>query len=86
MFLILYTEIITCLMLCFIYNYRVILFNNLFYLILTSVTLAFIPNFVTSLLLNTSTISNTQSQVAFGVTGSIVLIFLYQVLSKYKVM
>lgn len=86
MFLILYIEIITSLTLYFIYNYRVLLFNNLFYLILTSVTLAFIPNFVTSLLLSSSAISNTESQIAFGFTGSIILVFLYKVLSKYKVM
>ena len=86
MFLILYTElVITALLFC-IYTYRVILFKNLFSLILVSVVLAFIPNFITSLLLSSSAISNTESQIAFGLTGSIVLIFLYQVLSKYKVM
>ena len=63
-----------------IYKYKTLIFNNVFNLVSTAIVLAFIPNFLTSLLLSTNSISAVQSQVEFGITGSIATLFLWYVL------
>ena len=85
MLLIILTQIIIAATLTTIYYYRELLFSNLFYLVLSGVLFAFIPNFVTSGCLYSHYISNVNSQIAFGITGTIALTFLYVVLSKYAV-
>lgn len=60
------------------------LFTNLFNLVTGVVLLAFIPNFITSLSLAAGHINFFESQVLFGVTGTIVLIALWVILKDEK--
>lgn len=85
MLLIILTQIVIAITLATIYFYRELLFTNLFYLVFTGVLFAFIPNFVTSILLCNNYISDVNSQISFGITGTIALTFLYIALRKYDV-
>lgn len=60
------------------------LFNNLFNLVSTIVLIAFLPNFLTSLLLLNNTITIGQSQIIFSITGAIVYITLWRLLKNYQ--
>jgi len=80
MILILLSQLITIAALLTIYSYRITLFNTVFNLVSTAVILAFIPNFITSLLLSREIINGIESQIGFGITGAIATIFLWYVL------
>jgi hypothetical protein len=60
------------------------LFDNLFNLVTGIVIVALIPNFLTSLSLEATYITNSESQLLFGSTGFIVLFSLYKLLKNYK--
>lgn len=60
------------------------IFSNLFWLVASLVTVAFIPNFITSAELVAGEITILQSQILFSITGSIVLSFLYYLMKDIK--
>lgn len=60
------------------------LFNNLFNLVSGVILLAFIPNFITSLSLENNYINFIESQILFGITGSIALISLWVILKNQQ--
>lgn len=82
MILIIISQIIVIGSLITMYKYKSILFTNLFNLVSVAIVLAFIPNFITSLLISTNNINNVEAQVEFGVTGAIATIFLWYVLKN----
>lgn len=81
MIIILYSQLITIASLYILVKYKKELFSNLFWLVLSGVLIAFIPNFATSLIVSTGTINIATSEVLFSLTGAIVLVFLWKVLS-----
>lgn len=82
MILILYSQLLTIVCLYIIVIYKQELFTNLFWLVLSGVLIAFIPNFATSLVVSTGSINTMQSEILFSITGAIVLTFLWKVLSN----
>ena len=83
MLLILFAQSITAIVLIVLTIYKHY-FSNMFWLVSTAVLIAFIPNFLTSLLIIQEELTRRQSEILFSVTGSIVLIFLYGILNKVK--
>ena len=82
MILILYSQCLTIVSLWAILKYKEY-FTNLFWLVSTGVLIAFIPNFITSLYINIQGISAIESEIYFSITGGIVLLFLWKILSPY---
>ena len=82
MIIILYSQLITIASLYILVKYKKELFSNLFWLVLSGVLIAFIPNFATSLIVSTGSINIATSEVLFSFTGAIVLVFLWKVLNN----
>ena len=82
MILILYSQCLTIVSLWAILKYKEY-FTNLFWLVSTGVLIAFIPNFITSLYINIQGIGAMESEIYFSITGGIVLLFLWKILSPY---
>lgn len=67
----------------FLLNY-INLFKSLFWIVLTGVLIAFIPNALTSLALSNNVITYIQAQIFFNITGALVITFLWQLLKDIK--
>jgi hypothetical protein len=80
---ILFTQLIAIASIAFLILYKD-LFDNLFNLVTGIIIVALIPNFLTSLSLEATYISNSESQILFGGTGFIVLYSLYILLKNYR--
>ena len=78
--IIILSQLVTIGCLITIYTYRCNTFKTMFGLLTTGLSLALLPNFLTSLFLYTGYITDLQSQIEFGITGFIASVFIYYAL------